>query len=165
MRKSLFIVFLLMFSLLFFACNSKTFKAEPGIEGYVVEIEDGRFLVVSPVPEDFSSTGGVEEFYNAIWFSNAPNKVQIGLKVQVWFEEVAISYPGQSDAKKVSFVPSNKPNNAKLTEAEAIRKALTIHGNNKVPVIKSANYDAISDAWTIHIKQGEVESNVQIEDK
>lgn len=142
----------------------------PGIEGYVVDIEGGRFLVVSPVPKDFSSTGGVKEFYDAMWFSNVPKKIQIGQKVQVWFDEVATSYPGQSRAKDVSILQSNKPNNANLTEAEAIKKAIEIEENNGFPVIKAVYYDEKSDIWTITIKmfnfnKEEHEINVQVDDQ
>lgn len=142
----------------------------PGIEGYVVDIEDGRFLVVSPVPKDFSSMGGIKEFYDAIWFSNTPIDIQMDQKVQVWFDAVATSYPGQSGAQKVSILQSNKPNNANLTEAEAIKKALEIEGNNGYPVIKAVYYDEISDVWAITIKffdfnEEEHEINVQIEDQ
>lgn len=165
MKRFLLILLILIISLLLFACNSNTSIVEPGISGYVVKIEGRRFLVVSSEPEDFSRTSGGEEFYNAVWFSNASKEIQIGQTVLVWFDLMNASYPGQSKAKMVSIRPSNKPNNANLSEAEAIREALIIHGGAEVPVIKTANYDTNSDVWTIRIKQGEHETNVQVKDK
>lgn len=55
---------------------------EPGMTGYVVKKEGGRILVVDSNPQDFSSTGGVEEFYNAIWFSKTPMSIEVGLQVR-----------------------------------------------------------------------------------
>lgn len=140
---------------------------EPGIIGYVVKKEGRQILVVNPVPQDFSSTGGVKEFYDAIWFSHSPRNVQIGQKVKVWFDFVATSYPGQSSAKRVLVLPSPKPDGANLSQAEAIRYALKTEGiNNKsVPVIKTVNYNEQIDVWNIHIKQGEDELNIQVEDE
>lgn len=141
---------------------------EPGIEGYVMKKEDGRMLVVSSVPKDFSSTGGMKEFYNAIWFSKAPGKVEIGDKVQVWFDIVAESYPGQSEALKVEIIPSKHPRGADLNEAEVIRLALKDERIDPlwVSAIKSIEYNAKSDVWNVVIKQNEEEDlKIQIEDK
>jgi hypothetical protein len=57
-----------------------------------------------------SSTGGVKEFFDAVWISNIPQDVKVGQKVQVWFEgAVATSYPGQAMTNKISILPSNEP--------------------------------------------------------
>ncbi len=71
-------------------------------------------LVVDPVPKDYSAGGGMKEFYNAIWFSNAPKNVHIGHKVQVWFNEILESYPGQSKAVKVSILPDSTPSSLQI---------------------------------------------------
>lgn len=153
-------------NILLLSCNSG--GDVPGIEGHVVKVENGTFLVVSSVPEDYSSTGGVKEYYNAIWFSNAPNNIQIGQKVQVWFDEVLESYPGRSNAKKVSILPTTKPDNADLSETEAIQKALVAQGENGLTIMKSITYDAKSDTWTMIIKQAlqeEAEHHVTVDDE
>lgn len=142
-----------------------TSHSEPGIEGYVVKKEQDRILVVDSSPEDFSSTGGLAEFYNAIWFSSAPGKVKVGEKVQVWFDVVAESYPGQSEAEKFVIIPGKKPKNADLAESEAIRKALDVFSQLEVPVIKSVKFNEKYNHWEILIKQGEEETNVVIPDK
>ena len=75
----------------------------------------GRILVVDPVAQDFSDTGGIEEFYNAIWFSNAPQEVEPGNKVEVWFDIVAESYPGQSEALDIKIIQEEVPEGADLS--------------------------------------------------
>jgi hypothetical protein len=162
MKKLLVVLFLS--SLWLVACTT---HKDPGMEGYVVKKENGRILVVASKPKDFSSTGGLAEFYNAIWFSNAPEKVKVGDKVKVWFDIVAESYPGQSQAEKVQILPETKPKNADLSEAEAVRKALVTDAINQqgVPAVKSVKYDEKLDSWDVLINQGEEETNVRIADK
>lgn len=158
--------FTLVLCVLLFGCSSTAFIEEPGIEGYVVKKEGNRILVVDSVPKDFSSTGGVQEFYNAIWFSNAPAEAVLGQRVQVWFDVVAESYPGQSEVKQIKILSSKQPNNADLNEAEAIGKALIakVINENKIPIIKSAEYHVDKDMWNIEIKQGEESVVVKVGD-
>ena len=148
--------------------SSTDFNDKPGIEGYVVAKEKGRILVVDPVPQDFSKTGGVSEFYNAIWFSNVLSDIKVGEKVQVWFDEVAESYPGQSKAKKIKVLKNNTPTGTDLTEAEAIKKALDqVHKKStsvEVKAVKNASYDLSKDVWNIQIKQGEETFNIEVSD-
>ncbi len=138
----------------------------PSIEGYVTGREDGRMLVVDPIPQDFSASGGMKEFYNAIWFSNVPENMNIGEKVQVWFDVVEASYPGQAAAKRVRAVQAEAPDRADLTEAEAIRRALAADqaDTTQVAVIRSATYDEAADAWSIQLKRGDRESSLRIDD-
>ncbi|MED3624697.1 YobA family protein [Neobacillus thermocopriae] len=143
-----------------------TTHSKPGIEGYVVKKESGRILVVASESEDFSSTGGLKEFYPAIWFSHASNKADVGDKVQIWFDVVMESYPGQAEAEKVLVLPSKKPKNADLTESDAIRKALTSKELNlpNIPAIQSTSYHSKTDVWEVVIHSGESEVTVQISD-
>ncbi|WP_374718307.1 YobA family protein [Neobacillus sp.] len=143
-----------------------TTHSKPGIEGYVVKKESGRILVVASESEDFSSTDGLKEFYPAIWFSHASNKADVGDKVQIWFDVVMESYPGQAEAEKVSVLPSKKPKDADLTESDAIRKALASKEFilSNVPAVKSVTYQSKTDHWEITIHSGESEVMVQIKD-
>lgn len=176
-KRSIFILILLI-SIGLIGCSSVTAKEPviadppensqtPGIEGYVLGKKGRSILVVSSVSKDFSGTGGVKEFYDAIWFSNAPKNVSIGQKAQVWYSFVQESYPGQSKADKVTVLPDIRPKGARLTEAEAIAKALSEQTGPKVgvPVIKRSDYDPTSKVWMITIKYGEDESPIQIKDK
>jgi hypothetical protein len=67
------------------------------LEGYVTKKEDKRILVVSIIKKDLSSLGGIKEYYEADWVSKAPQEIEVGQKVQIWFEgAIATSYPGQA---------------------------------------------------------------------
>jgi ketosteroid isomerase-like protein len=144
-------------------------KVEPGIAGYVMKVANRGMLVVSQGVQDFSSTGGVKEFYNAIWFSNAPKEIKMGDQVKVWFDEVLDSYPGQSKAKHIEVIASEKPDGANLNSSEALNKALKTDKVNadEVIVVKSIAYDKQADQWNIVLKQtwGDKTYNIQVEDK
>lgn len=142
--KKILSVFILLLSLSISGCNSNESNVNV-TEGYIVKKKDKNILVVN----------------DAIWFSNAPADVQVGQKVQVWYDFVAESYPGQSSAKKVVILESNKPDNANLTEADAIRKALDQVAEHVIPLIKSINYNEKADEWNIQIN----ETTIQVDDK
>lgn len=181
MRNVLLTVICLFIGLSLLGCSSSTSKSgsgtnavppktedtAPGIEGYIVDQRDGGILVVDNVPKNYSASGGVEEFYNAIWFSYAQKDVAIGQKVQVWFSMVMESYPGQSAAEKLRVVPIPKPDHANMDEAEAIRQALAAPRIDLpgVLVIKATSYDESSDQWTVSIKQGDKVTDISIDDK
>lgn len=142
-------------------------NSPPGMEGYVMAINDGRILVVESVAKDFSSTGGVEEFYSAIWFSKAPDNMKIGQKVQVWFDIVAESYPGQSEAKKVVVLPSERPEGADLNESEAIRTAMEAHQSEYmgVTVVKQVTYSGDNDLWEVVVREEAEEFTIEVQDE
>lgn len=146
--------------------NKSRTDNQPGIEGYVMAKQNGRILVVESTSRDYSATGGVSDFHNAIWFSNAPDDVDIGHNVQVWFDMVAESYPGQSSAERVELLHSVQPPNADLTEDEAIRRALARNDliSGEVVAILAVTYDADSDQWKVELKQGTEQVAVQVND-
>lgn len=172
---SFILVLLLTLSLL--GCNSNNIRddekkapsVDPGIIGYVMQKDNKRILVISQRAQDFSSTGGVNEYYDAIWFSNAPNAVEVGDKVKVWYDIVAESYPGQSEAKHIEVISSQKPNGANLTESEALKKALASEKikAKDLTVLKSIVYDKQADRWNVELKEiwSDKIDIIQIEDK
>jgi len=139
---------------------------EPGIIGYVMDMSDGRILVISSEVQDFSATGGIEEFYNAIWFSKAPENIKIGDQVRVWFDSVAESYPGQSEVKHIEVMPEEKPDGADLSESEAINKAVISYEKHHLAV-KSLVFIKESDKWQIKLKDvmNDLEYDIEIEDE
>ena len=165
MKKFVVFILVLIFVFTFSGCNgnnaSNTPDTEPGMVGFVMDSDNGRILVVDPVAQDFSSTGGVNEFYNAIWFSNVPDGVKTGNKVKVWFDIVAESYPGQSEALDIEIIPSNKPSGADLNESEALNKALTSDeiDTSWPTVVKTINYNSQADNWEIEIREAIGEEN------
>ena len=142
---------------------------EPGIIGYVMDKEGGRILVVNSVAQDFSETGGISEYYDAIWFANAPEDIQVGEKVKVWYDIVMDSYPAQSEAIHLEIITTPRPDGAELTETEALYQALTsqlMNIDNPIAV-KNIWYDNDNDIWEIELKDiwGEEIYNIQIDDK
>jgi len=142
--------------------------SEPGITGYVMKKENGRILVVNTDAQDFSANGGVDEYYEAIWFSKVPENINVGEKVAVWFDVVLESYPGQSEIKDIKVITGEKPEGAQLTEAEAINMALTSEKVNSetLLVVKSVEYDEQSHAWNVRLKEihGDKVYDIEIED-
>ncbi|MDF2591240.1 MAG: hypothetical protein K0S75_706 [Clostridia bacterium] len=177
MRRICSLVLVICLTLSLLGCNSNKVgigekqapKIEPGIIGYVMKLSNSGMLVVSQGIQDFSSTGGVKEFYNAIWFSNAPKEIEVGDQVRVWFDEVLESYPGQSEAKHIEVIASEKPDGANLDISEALNRALKTDkvDNDEVIVVKSIAYDKQADRWSIVLKQtwGDKTYNIQVEDK
>ncbi|KGX88187.1 YobA family protein [Pontibacillus litoralis] len=127
-------------------------KESPDLTGYVMDRQDNNFLVVSDTPIDYSETGGVSEFYNAVWVSGSEAEVPEGEKVQVWFYEgIAESYPGHGKAKEINIVPSTMPEGADLTEAEALGLALESSHTSSFSMyaVQSITYEAKQDQWNI----------------
>lgn len=171
MKKYIICVFIICI-ITFLGCNSnddnKVPETEPGMIGYAMAFEQGRILVIDPIAKDFSSTGGVDEFYNAIWFSNIPEDIKTGDKVKVWFDMVAESYPGQSAAIYLEVIPSTKPDGADLNESDAINKALLSEKIDSIwaTVVKSIEYKHETDVWKIELKEilGDKIYNIEIKD-
>jgi hypothetical protein len=155
MKKIFIFVLLLSLTMPLLGCSSENSNEEAGITGYVINKENDRILVISSDAQDFSDSGGLDEFYNAIWFSKAPKDIIIGEKVMVWFDIVAESYPGQSEVKKIAIVPSKLPEDADLTEADALNKALASKeiDANQVLAVKSIEYNKQDDNWSIKLKE------------
>lgn len=118
--------------------------------------------------------GGLKEFYAAVWVSNFPEDAQVGQKVEIIFDgEMATSYPGQARAKKVSVLPSIKPDTAKMTEEQVIRDAIKAKEAAEINVFvpTAIKFDEKSQKWTIQFKDGflsdtqKEEHSLQIPDK
>jgi hypothetical protein len=179
MRKVFIFLLVVFCAVLLFGCSSniesKTNEkkndanSEPNIIGYVMKKEDGRILVINPEPKDFSSTGRVQEFYDAIWFSNAPIDIELGDKVKVWFESVRESYPGQSEIKRIKVINDQKLKDADITEPKALHRALTSQetNDNDLIAVKLIEYDNKEDRWNIRLKvlSGDIMYDIHIEDE
>jgi len=177
-KKYILLILVFVYVLTIGGCNSnepddvpETPDKEPGMIGYVMDANNGGILVVDPISQDFSSTGGVNEFYNAIWFSDVQEDIKEGDKVKVWFDIVAESYPGQSKAIDIEVIPSSKPDGTDLDESQAINKALNSgEVNTSWPtVVKSVKYIKEADLWEIEIRDAigeQIKSfNIKIDDK
>lgn len=149
--------------------KSKNVTQNISMTGYVVKREEDRILVISSEKQNFSATGGIAEYYEAIWFSDAPQGVKVGEKVEVWYEYVLTSYPGQSTAEKITIIPTEQPIEATLTEAEAVAKALENDALNydMIYTILFVSYDTNSKLWSVHVKDAmspEEEITIEVRD-
>jgi len=152
--KKWYLLMLLVLMALLAGCNSKNENPDSqSMTGYVMDKEGERILIVDDDTQDFSSTGGVKEFYNAIWFSEAPSEIREGDFVEVWFDMGAESFPGQSQAIKVEVVEQEKPKGADLTKSEALHKLLTSDEFKKdLYGVSSIKYNEKEDTWNIALK-------------
>ncbi|WP_110113068.1 DUF3221 domain-containing protein [Bacillus sp. CGMCC 1.16541] len=130
--------------LLLFVCLSGC--SDPAtLEGYVMKKDDHRILVVN----------GSDDYYNAIWLSNAFNEVDIGQYVHVWIDgPIAESFPAQGSVEKVEVVQVEKPKGATLTQEEVLKQLLSSKQVNQQDVIgvKNIEYDGAADVWKITLK-------------
>lgn len=148
MRK---IATLLLVVLLLAACSiTEKYGASPDIHGYVVERGESSILVVAKEAEDFSDTGGVSQFYDAINLRDAPNDVKIGQEVRVWYKGgVEESYPAGGTIGKIEIVDVEKPDGATLAPDEAIRNALPDIATENFVAITNIEFDVASKIWNI----------------
>ncbi|WP_160847941.1 YobA family protein [Pontibacillus yanchengensis] len=157
MKKiSLFFIVTLLLSLVLTACfdGDKVSLGEPDYKGYVMDKKEGSILVVGTEPKDYSKNGGDPEYYSALWGSNAPDRIEVGQQVEVWVDGgVQESYPGQAKIGDVRVVSQEIEENADLSEAEALRKALNkINSVEGIPVVKSIKFSEKTNSWAIEIQ-------------
>jgi hypothetical protein len=138
----------------------------PSIEGFITKVENDRILVVSSNPIDFSASGGDKEFYDAVWVSNVPKDVYVGQSVQVWYQSVLQSYPGQAISDKISFKPSVRPLNSTFSEDQVIQQLINKQEFDDINifVIKEIKYEESTDSWLIRFKEGMTDSVQDKED-
>ena len=154
------------------ACNSENASVpfeEPEITGHVMDIGEGRILIVSPEALDFSGNGGIEEYYKAVWAGYAADDVEVGELVKVWFDGgMDASYPGQATVKDLEVIPGFTPEGATLSDTEALNKALTTETfENEILTVQAIEFDADQDEWTIVLKNTDSyeEHTIRVEDK
>lgn len=157
MKRSFILLLILLLGITIFGCNLNTpndepevphQNSEPGITGYIMDKAGDRILVVNTEPKYYSSN----EHYDAVWFSNAPQNVDIGDMVNVWYDFMEDSYPGQSQVKHLEKLPSFQPEGANLSESQALYNALTSSEIKGAAVVTSLEYDNNSNKWHIELK-------------
>lgn len=144
---------------------------EPSDEGYyLTSIEEDRMLAVSAQYQDFSSSGGVSKHFSAIHFKfqNAAEKLKVGQRVLIDISgPVAESYPAQGTASFVEVLPAYQPEEADLSETQAVQQALEMvkEKSSGVTAISFLEFNATADQWTVGIYQEDEEFEVTIEDQ
>ncbi|QKS72644.1 DUF3221 domain-containing protein [Paenalkalicoccus suaedae] len=149
--------------------TNNTSIEEPYESGYITAQDGDRLLFVSSEAQDFSDTGGIEEFYSAIWFTPDDQDVQVGDFIHVSFSVVETSYPGQGTLDQLEVVPRDQPEGANLTEAEAIRSALSELSDDDhwFYAVAETSFDPQSASWSITLKQTDSleETTIEVSDE
>jgi hypothetical protein len=140
------------------------------VGAYIMGISEKGMLVVNAKAQDFSKTGGKNEFYSAISYSfpEASKKLKIGQRVIVEASgPIQESYPGRGTALYVEVLPEYKPAEADLSESQVVQAALEkTKDKNKgfVQAIRDLTYNKKTDLWTVSFKQDQELFEVEIED-
>jgi hypothetical protein len=137
---------------------------------YVMGVSVKGIFVVEAKAQDFSKTGGKNEFYSAIHYSfpEASKKLKVGQRVLVEASgPIQTSYPGRGTALYVEVLPEYKPEEADLSESQVVQEALEkTKDKNKgaVQAISNLSYNNETDQWTVSFKQDQEIYEVGIED-
>ncbi|WP_017473778.1 DUF3221 domain-containing protein [Amphibacillus jilinensis] len=155
-KKLLFILLITLASLLsctYLSDNTTGTKEEPGITGYVVDQSDDRILVASDQVQDLSKTGGVSEYYEMIWFLNAPTDIQCGDKVDIWYDTTDDSYPANSTLQDYHIHDQESPKGARLTPADALKEALSKQSSHpsQIFAVRDVIFNQAQLQWTIYL--------------
>ncbi|WP_339252213.1 DUF3221 domain-containing protein [Sporosarcina sp. FSL W8-0480] len=113
------------------------------VGGFILSVSEGQFLVAGP-----DETTGFYKFPEA-------DKLKVGQRVKVEASGgIMESYPVQGTAKFVEILPDYKPVNAKLSESEAVAKALEISGerlSTGYVVINDVIFDENEKKWIFEL--------------
>lgn len=154
-NKHLYLLgFFILLSLAGCSQDPSFFSGNPDISGYVISKNEKAILVTSSEPEDLSASDGLEEYYDVIYATDAPENVQVGDEVNLWYKgDVLESYPAQTSVGKLEILPSSTPENATLSEYGALSKALSQNEfENKTIAIQSIAYQPDEDIWSFIFK-------------
>ncbi|PXW89018.1 uncharacterized protein DUF3221 [Streptohalobacillus salinus] len=124
------------------------------LTGYIINRKDERILIQAETAKDLSSTGGVDTYYELIWFSNPPEPLEVGDKVDVYYDDTKKNYyPRRSTIKSFETYTPKQPNHAKKNEKEVIQTVFEQHKQHpaRLFVITSINFNAETNNWTIKL--------------
>lgn len=129
MRKFISMTCILLATIGLIACsigdNNSNKTEQPDIEGYILDKYAQSIFVVSKEAEDLSADDGIDEFYDAISLRDAPDNLEIGQLVKVWYDgAVEESYPAGGKVGELEVIKVDQPEGAILKETEALKKAL-----------------------------------------
>lgn len=149
MKKFILFLCILLVGIGCMGCRFGASSKEPDIVGYILDKHNQSILVASKEAEDFSETNGRDEFYDVISLSDAPDHLERGQLVKVWYKDgVEESYPAGGMVGDLEIVSVEKTEGAKLTETEALKKAIEEEKPNDVAV-RSITFGHDKKIWTI----------------
>ncbi|WP_188207861.1 DUF3221 domain-containing protein [Alkalibacillus aidingensis] len=126
-------------------------EGEPAIEGYVVDQEDDRILVVGHSINEYDQ-------YPAVWYSNVEVEVDIGQRIRAWHSSQNDSYPAQAEPDYIEILEAAEFNNSQLSVDQALEIALTSDHLDtfSIPIVQSTQFNDYGEEgdsfWVIEIK-------------
>ncbi|MBU5595000.1 YobA family protein [Amphibacillus sp. MSJ-3] len=164
MKRLIQLIYIISLTISLISCSNQADRA-PDITGYVVEKSEQNILVSSVIPEDLSGNGGVSEFYQMIWFSNAPKELNYGDKVDIWHKELHESYPARSTIEHYTICESDSPEGAKMTESEVLEQVLSQKDiqPSELYAVRSTYFNKNKQTWIITLVEIWTEEVVTIE--
>ncbi|MEK4519327.1 DUF3221 domain-containing protein [Paenibacillus sp. FSL H8-0122] len=158
----LYLVAILLIMVLLSGCSENNYNEVKGggntvdIKGsYITKIENDRILAVSNKIQDFSSSGGQEVYYDAVWLQGVKNKdLKVGQKIEFTTKGITLTtYPGsvEIDQLKVINIIFDE---AKMLPDEVIRKVIDRNPSINVFVVKDLQFDPIKKKWLISYLEG-----------
>lgn len=150
-RNLIFLIFLLT------GCSN--------IEGFIVDKEEGKILVVSTNSNDPNNSKDRAVDYPAVWISTNEKKYELGQKVKAYYDSMEESYPGQTTSNRIKILKPTKPSKADLSEQDVIQVLLNENEDLEIPVIKEITYQANEGYWEITVISNDEELYFQIKDK
>lgn len=148
-RNLIFLIFLLT------GCSN--------IEGFIVDKEEGKILVVSTNSNDPNNSKDRAVDYPAVWISTNEKKYELGQKVKAYYDSMEESYPGQTTSNWINILKSTKPSKADLSEQDVIQ--VLLDEDLQIPVIKEIIYQDNKDYWDVTVISNNEELYFQIKDK
>ncbi|SFJ53839.1 Protein of unknown function [Halobacillus dabanensis] len=123
------------------------------LEGYVTEVKENEMLV------------------DMIWFSNHPEEVQVGDRVNVSYTNVMESLPAQAGAMEIEILKDLRPEGADMSTSEAIKKAVdkakenlpSSPSQNAYLSVKEMDYHKKSDQWKVLFETTASEETVEVQ--
>ncbi|WP_281974642.1 DUF3221 domain-containing protein [Halobacillus litoralis] len=126
------------------------------LKGYVTEVKEDEMLV------------------DMIWFSNRPEEVKVGDRVNVSYTNVMESLPAQSGAMETEILKDLQPEGADMKTSEVIENAVD-QGKEKIEStsphpqylsVKEIDYIKKSDQWNVSFETttGDEAVDIQVED-
>lgn len=149
MKRTVTLILIFALSMILVSCQNEA-DNPPDMHGYVIEKDEYQILVINKEAYDFSDTGGIDNFYEAMFLRNPPNELEVGHEVYVWIDgPVEESYPSRASIGDYEIVDVKEPVSANLTTKEAVQNALEELGEGNWVAITDVQFDEESKKWRV----------------
>lgn len=128
--------------------EAETEDVDPEITGFVMDQDENKILVVTPMDDESTQEG------RAMWVSEAPEGLWVGKQVEVWVDgAIDESFPEQATADKVRELEMSEVEGADLKASEALSTALSEANQEDILAVELLAFDQQSDQWTVKLNK------------